>query len=575
MKPVFGEIQKKKLIQTLAVYGGSGWLIIEVLDFLVHRYQWSELILDLSLILIIMGLPAVLIFTYNHTSGKNRTSKIEISLYALIFLLTAYFSFNIFTSQDQSSDFGAINSQNSIAILPLKNITKNEENQYFADGVTEAIRSYLGKVGTLEVRSQNTMERYRASLKSIPEIAREVNATYILEGSFQIYGKEIRVDIRLIDASADKQIWTENYLELFDDVLDLQSKIALDIVNQLNIQLDFNTENNIERKYTENVEAYNHYLQGIYILKNPKGTLEEMNDALLHFENALELDDKFSLAYVGVAEVYLYMVYWARMTAKDAVPKVRSAVLKAIELDNKLGEAYAALGVSYFYELKFEMAESYLLKAVELNPDYAEAYHWLGLVSFPTQPIEVSFAYIDKAIKLEPFLERYQTAKAGFYHMIENYDSARILMERVLEKTEDDYTKWQLANTYFGLEEYEKGLDLLKDRSVGNISDEESSNSITTNWTAGYAYAKMGNEKEARRILNYQLSKEYVPGYMIAVIYIGLQNYDSAMYYLWDEYQVGLTYVHIAGIVNDPKLNPLEDHPGFSEYLDTLGVSRK
>jgi TolB-like protein len=271
---------------------------------------------------------------------SNKTQIIigSIILFALIFL--GYFLIpKLLKSKEQV--------EKSIAVLPFRNDSPDEENQYFINGTMEAILDNLCKIVDLKVISRTSVEQYRNTTKSIPQIAKELNVSYILEGSGQKYGDDIKLTVQLLDAANDKHIWSSPYSRKINDIYAIQSEIAQAIATRLKAIITPEEKQKIAKIPTENTEAYENYLLGLHYYN--KGTEENLLRAIDYYKNAINNDPGFALAYTGISWAYMDLVFNANWSPDEVYPKARAAALKALELDNNLSEAHVALANIKFY----------------------------------------------------------------------------------------------------------------------------------------------------------------------------------------------------------------------------------
>ena len=231
--------------------------------------------------------------------------------------------------------------EKSIAVLPFRNDSPDSTNQYFIDGTMEAILDNLCKIADLTVISRTSVEQFRNTTKPIREIAKRLNVNYILEGSGQKYGNDIRLTVQLIDAVNDKHIWSSPYEGVADNIFKLQSQISEAIASELKAIITPQEKQLIQKKPTGSLEAYDAYLQGISYWR--KFTQHDSGVALQYFEQAIEKDPKFALAYVGISNIWIQRGNYSFASPAEANPKAMAALTKALELDSTRAEVYYAL----------------------------------------------------------------------------------------------------------------------------------------------------------------------------------------------------------------------------------------
>ena len=285
----------------------------------------------------------------------------------------------------------------SIAVLPLENLSRDPEQEYFADGLTDSLITDLGKISTLRVISRTSVMQYKGTRKPLPEIARELNVDAVVEGTVQRSGSRVRITAQLLEAWTDRHLWAETYERNFEDVIRLERQMALAIAHEVTGRLTPAQETRLARSTTTNPRAYDAYLRGRYLFA--QRTAEPVTEAIGYFEQAVREDPHFALAYSGLADCY--SVGWSR-SAKD-LPLAEKYARKALALEPDLAEAHASLGIIQDYQFKFADGEKELRRALDLNPNYAMAHHWwcLHLVFFGR--LEEALAANDRARQLDPF----------------------------------------------------------------------------------------------------------------------------------------------------------------------------
>ena len=421
---LISEFKSRNIWSTLAVYLGGGWVVIEAINFLSEKYGWSGTVIDLVILTVFFGLPAVMIQAWFHGKpGKQIFKKSEFALHGAnaVLFLTLTIRLLFFSS---TPTVAKAEVERSIAVIPFINRSADQENQFFADGVIEAVRNNLGKINELWVTSGNSTEQYRNSTKTSSEIANESGVAYVLSGSIQKFENHIRIIAELSDTKQNKQIWSEVFDREFNDLFRLQSEIAIEIAQELNLKLSPQETSLITKKHTDNIDAYVQYLEGQSLLRSQGRSLAHLDSAAKIFENVIEVEPNFSLAYVGLANTYLAHVVWGRTVPKEILPLVLETTRKAIQIDNSIGETYQILGLVKFYQTDFETAEVYFLKALSLNPNHVESYVWLGCLYAYHARYDEALAMFEKAQSLDPSATNYRFYKLAMVDYFgRNYQS--------------------------------------------------------------------------------------------------------------------------------------------------------
>jgi len=408
------------------------------------------------------------------------------------------------------------------------------------------------------------LEQYRSTTKSSNEIGSELNVTYLLEGSVRKSDDQIMITAQLIKTGDDSHIWADNFTSKYstEELFDIQREIAVKIARELELKISPNEISDFAKAKTTSKEAYDIYQKGQEIIQRGPGTKEELDMAALKFQQAIKIDPNFSMAYIGLANTYLTYVRWGRSSSKGLVSKAMETALKAQRIGDEMVESYQTLGIIYIYLNELKTAEEYLTKVVEMSPNYVESYFWLGMLNIHKRNKKQALKFFSRARQLDPRSSRFQSHFAAVFYSFREYDKALEEINKALKLyPEDNLVLFFLANIYTAMGEYQKAIDTFHKRTAGT----------NTNWSLGYAYGLAGNKEEATRILNYLLEKkerEYVPPFMIGVVYIGLGNKEEAIN--WLERGYAESNNPLFSIRFRPMLDPIKDEPRLNDLLDRM-----
>jgi TolB-like protein/Tfp pilus assembly protein PilF len=287
-----------------------------------------------------------------------------------------------------------------IAVLPFANISPDPTDAYFADGMTEELISTMSRISGLKVIARTSVAGYKGSPKKISEIGKELEVGTVLEGSVRKVGNRLRISVQLIDSQTSEHLWAENYDRELKDVFAIQSEISKTVAEALTVQLLSKEKALIERSQTVNPEAYALYLKGrVYWNERTK---EDVNKALKFFEQAVKIDPKFALGYSGLADCYNILEGYSWMDHQIARPLARDFATKALQLDDKLAEAHASLGLTLMKSWDFRLAERELKRAIELRPSYAPAYYWHAESLYFQRKYSESFSEEQRGFEIDP-----------------------------------------------------------------------------------------------------------------------------------------------------------------------------
>jgi len=298
------------------------------------------------------------------------------------------------------AESSAVFDKNRVAVLPLSNISPDPKDEYFADGLTEELISTMSGISGLKVIARTSVAGYKGSPKKISEIGRELDVGTVLEGSVRKVGDRLRISVQLIDSQTSEHLWAENYDRDLKDVFEIQSDISKTVAEALRVQLLSQEKLIIEKKPLVNSDAYVLYLEG-RVLWNER-TKEGVNRALSCFEQAVKIDPKFALAYSGLADCYNILGGYSWIHQREADPLAKGFATKALQLDERLAEAHASLGLSLIHSWNFRSAEKELRRSIELRPSYAQAYYWLALLLFFQRKYEEADLQDQAAFEIDP-----------------------------------------------------------------------------------------------------------------------------------------------------------------------------
>ncbi len=311
----------------------------------------------------------------------------------------------------------------SIAVLPLENLSHDPEQEYFADGLTDALITDLGQVAPLRVISRTSVVQYKGAKKRLPQIAQELDVDAVVEGTVQRSGNQVRITAQLVEARTDTHLWAQTYVRDLGQLIQLEEQTALAIAHEVSGRLTTDVETRLASKRPVNPRAYDSYLHGRYLWN--ERTAETAIGARVYFEQALREDPGFALAYSGLADYYA--VSWS---IKQDEPLAETYARKAVALEPELAEAHASLGVALVYQNKFADGGKELKRAMELNPNYAMAHHWSSLLLLSLGRLSEALAENDRARRLDPFSLPINFLRGVMLLSLHEYDQAIMQLEK-------------------------------------------------------------------------------------------------------------------------------------------------
>lgn len=385
--------------------------------------------------------------------------KVVLSFIGVAFISLALFYF----SSPKQTESLVDESKFRLAVLPLTNISANDEDEYFADGMTEELISNLSKISGLRVIARSSVMKYKNVTKDIREIGSELMVGSILEGSVRKIDQKARITVQLINVSTQEPIWSMDYDRELKDIFNIQSEIAQTVANELKVILGSSEKRQIEKTLTADMTAYQEYLVGKYFL-NMK-TSEGIRMGIHHFERSIELDNEFALAYASLAYCYtLIGVAGYGGTPKEmADKKAREAVMRALEIDESLAEAHAALAyIKFRIDWDWEGADAEFQKAITLKPGYSTAHEWYGLFLMIQMRIEEAQQELMLAQELDPLSPSVNTGLGRLYSAIDEFGKAHIQFRKALD-LDPNYAeaRFGAGMAYYKTKEYDKAEEEL------------------------------------------------------------------------------------------------------------------
>lgn len=451
----------------------------------------------------------------------------------------------------------------SIAVLPLENLSGDTAQEYFVDGMTDALVTDLAQISSLKVISRTSVMRYKGTRKPLPEIARELGVDGIVEGAVIRSGERVRVDAQLIEASSDRHFWARSYERSLGDMIGLQNEVARAIATEVQAKLTPQEQARLLRTESVDPETYALYLKGRYFW-NQRGE-DSLRKSINYFQQAIQRSPNYALAYAGLAEAYVVRY---DVAPQEQYSAAKAAASRALELDDSLAEAHNAVAASLFwYDWDWAGAETEFQHALAHNPNYAQAHQWYGqlqkAMGRKNWPAEVQ-----RAGELDPL--SLVNAGGGWYVERGQYDLAVELTRKKLELYPNAPSLYAaLGGVYARKKVYQEAVASLE-KSVALSGGEPGFLSAL-----GYTYAISGKRNEALKILQQlrSLSKQrYVSPFDIATVYAGLNEKDSAFSWLdkaFTEHSPALVFLKSPTLV---EMDNLRSDPRYAELERRIGL---
>jgi TolB-like protein/Flp pilus assembly protein TadD len=457
----------------------------------------------------------------------------------------------------------------SLAVLPLENLSDDPAQEYFADGMTEALITSLGHISALRVTSRITAMTYKGAHKSVPEIARELGVDGIVAGTVLRSKGRVRISAQLISTHDDTLVWAESYERNARDILELQAELARAIAAEIRAKLTPREEAQLARtRPAVNPEAYEAYLLGRYWWV--RRSAEGLKKGAEYFRQAIDKDPAFAPAHVGLADVASSAGYWGFAPPAEACGKAKVLARKSLEIE-ETGEARAALGWALvLYDYDFAAAEKELQRAIALYPDYVFAHMWYGMCLAYAGRLEEGLTETRRALQLDPLSPIVHVCYGAVILFLRDWDGGIDHCRSALE-INPDYSpvRWQLANALQLKGSHEEAV-----RERQRVID-AAPGSVMFLAELGDSYAAAGMRSDALRVLD-QLHElrghKYVMAYWMALIHAGLRERDEA--FRWLDTALEERSAHLAFVRVDWRLDYLRPDPRFQNLLDRMRPAR-
>jgi TolB-like protein/Flp pilus assembly protein TadD len=485
----FEELKRRNVFRVAVAYLVAAWLVLQVTETVAPILELPVWISRALLLLIVVGffLALILAWAYELTpdgvkrekdvdraeSVTARTGrKLDFAIIGVLSVALAFFALDRFVWHEHDAEtlIQSAALEKSIAVLPFENRSADESDAYFVDGIHDDILTQLHKLSGIDkVISRTSVERYRDTDLRIPEIAAELGVATILEGGVQRAGDRVRITVQLIGAANDQHLWAENFdRELTtENVFEIQSEISTAIARALQATLTADESSDLATLPTTSLEAYDAYLVGRHVMKSRR--LDDLAEAQSHFEDAIDIDPEFALALTSLADaINLQIVFrafygeamsWDSEEVINVIGGAQEAARSALEINPRLGEAYAALGYSSWILDRNEESGGFYERALALSPNYADLYRWRAQQLEDGGRLEAALAIAERSVELDPNFAPNHSILAQIYGQSGRTAAAIGSFERALELTPDSvFVLTQMANSYSDIGEFGRAI---------------------------------------------------------------------------------------------------------------------
>jgi DNA-binding winged helix-turn-helix (wHTH) protein/TolB-like protein/tetratricopeptide (TPR) repeat protein len=496
--------------------------------------------------------------------AKTSIRTVLIASLALIIVLATLLYFLILRKPEQPIGRAI----KSIAVLPFKSLGADDADEYLGAGIAETLTTRLSSLQLLAVRPSSAVHKYVDSQKETAEAGHELNVDSVLEGSIQRLGERLRVTVRLVRVSDVSLLWADHFDEQFTDIFRVEDSISTKVASALALKLSGDDQRRLIKRYTENVEAYQHYLKGRFFWN--KRTGEGFRLGIAQFMLAVGKDPSYALAYAGMADSYTGLTFYNFAAPNETMPKAKEAAMNALAIDGTLAEAHAALAhVLVNYDWKWSDSEKEFRRSIELKPDYATAHQWYAIHYLtPTGQLDAALQEMKRALDLEPTSLVMNTFLGSTLYYAGRYDDAIEQCRRTIEMD----SNFAVAHWHLALAQEQKGMfdDAIAELQKAITLSGESPLMIAA---LGDAYALAGKSKDANRILD-ELQKlstnRYVSSFELATIYAALGENDRAFQSLERSYSE--RSFHLINLKVRPEFAPMRSDSRFQDLVRRIGL---
>jgi TolB-like protein/Tfp pilus assembly protein PilF len=578
---IFTELRRRNVYRVAGLYIIVSWLVLQVADVFMSFLPLPGWMPNLVFVLLVLGFPVALVLAWafeltpdgirreaTASAKSNKPQAFRLTDLGLILALVAIGTYVFMTRQPGESRATspvpeAIESIDSIVVLPLEDLTNDPDQAWFVSGMHEALITELSKVEALRVISRTSAMAYAESEKPLPAIARELGVDAVVEGSVLRAGDTVRVTAQLIEAGSDRNLWADNYDRPMTDILALYGEVARAIVEQIRVKVTPAEVSRLQTGRQLQPEVYERYLQGRYLCDN--WSPQEMAQGVELMRQAVRLDPDWAPGHAELALCLQYQAFFNYVPPGDIHDESLAAAERALELDEKLAEAHVAMaGIVYYLEYDREGAEQQLRRALELNPGSVRALVHLSWLLGESGRTEEALEPTLKAIEHDPLSTVANHALGQVYFLAREFDLALDAYEKTLDlDVGDPSLHFSVAVAEGERGNLERALEL--DRKALELSGEAS----LFLGTYGYHLGKAGKRAEAEAVLaQLQESGDLFP-FDMAMVHIGLGQFDSAMEQLelaYEQRNSQLVYLP-HGVYFDP----LRSLPRFQALMAKIG----
>jgi TolB-like protein/Tfp pilus assembly protein PilF len=571
------ELKRRKVVRVITIYAAVAFVILQLVEILAPSLRLPDWTMNFILVLLIIGFIITVIVSWIYdirpeggivkTEPAHKVKPEEVSKSSNSWRIASYISFvvivglivyHVLSRNAMREDYTDL--ERSIAVLPFDNLSSNEEHVWFSDGITDVIINQLSKISDLRVLGRTSTLKYKdkEEIKSITEIGEELGVNFVIEGTVQRQANQMRISVQLVRAINEDHLWSEIYDREWKEIFIVQEEIAQLIAAELEAIITPKEKELIEKKPTENLEAYDLYLRGRYFwnTRTESGLLKARD----FYEKAIEKDPDYALAYAGLADSYILLPYYTSVSASEAHPKAKEYALKALSLD-KSPEAYTSLAQSKALgDWDWRGAEIEFKRAIKLEHSYPIAHHWYSNCLMYQGRFDEAFLEIQTALEMNPLSLIINRDLGELYYYNRQYDEARKQYLKTMEIDPDFiFMNLDLGRVYLQEGMYDKALVEFQNDSLDI-------------WI-GITYALMDRRDKAWQILSeleIRSNDSYVSKYLLSLLCFTLDEKDQGFTYLYDAYENHYSWMIFLKI--EPLFDNIRTDPRYIALLEMMNL---
>jgi TolB-like protein/Flp pilus assembly protein TadD len=588
-KKFFDELKRRNVYKVAIAYAVVAWLLMQIATQVFPFLEIPNWAIRLVIMLIVIGFPIALVIAWAFELTPEGLKRTEVAdelpkksarshAWIYVVVVAGAISVSLFFLGRYSAPRKVSESANvpakSIAVLPFENSSRDPDNAYFADGIQDEILARLSKIADLKVISRTSTQKYKSAPNNLREIAQQLGVANILEGSVQKAGNQVRVNVQLINAQTDSHLWAEIYDRKLTDIFAVESEIAANIAAALQAKLTGAEQKAIATRPTENTEAHQLYLKGLYYWYKWAGPgFEKSRD---YYQQAIELDPTYALAYAGLADYYGFAFANGLLPPEEKWARAEEETAKkALSLDPTLGEAYNPLAAAQlYYHRDWPGAERYFHRGIELTPNFAEMRHHYALCLVLFGRNEETLAEMQRAIELDPLSPRFNWNLGRVLFFMRQYDHAIDQYHKTLE-LDPNYAP---AHEWLGYAYETKGMQqeaIAEWSKALTLTDDKEETSVLER-----TYARSGFEAAVRALAQKKLERlnartsrgEYVATVEYVIAY--MRSGDKEQAFAWLAKAVEERNRLALEIKINPIFDPLRGDPRFEALVQKIFVTK-